>query len=110
MYGMLISGVMLLHDNVCPYTSARTLALLEHFNWELFDHAPYSSDFAPSDYHQFSYLRNWMGSQHFNNNEEFMEGVKTWLSSQMADFFDTGMQDLIPRYKCLSSSGDYIEK
>jgi hypothetical protein len=25
-----------------------------------------------------------------------MEGVKTWLSSQVADFFDTGMQKPIP--------------
>jgi hypothetical protein len=40
-----------------------------------------------------------------------MEGVKTWLSSQAADFFDTGMQKLIPWYdKCLNSGGDYIEK
>jgi hypothetical protein len=40
-----------------------------------------------------------------------MEGVKTWLSSQAADFFDTGIQKRIPwYYKCLSSVGDYIEK
>jgi hypothetical protein len=40
-----------------------------------------------------------------------MEGVKTWLSLQAADFFDTGLQKLIPWYdKCVSFSGDYIEK
>jgi hypothetical protein len=40
-----------------------------------------------------------------------MEDVKTWLSSQAADFFDTGIQKLIPRYdKCLNSGGDYVEK
>jgi hypothetical protein len=50
-----------------------------------------------SDYHLFTYLKNWLWSQRFNNNEELMEGVKTWLSSQAADFFDTGMQNLIPR-------------
>jgi hypothetical protein len=38
-----------------------------------------------------------------------MEGVKTWLSSQAADFFNTGIQELIPRYKCLNSGGDYGE-
>jgi hypothetical protein len=27
-----------------------------------------------------------------------MEGVKTWLSSQAVDFFDTGIQKPIPRY------------
>jgi hypothetical protein len=74
-----------------------------------FDHPPYSPDLAPSDYHLFTYL-NWLGSQRFNSNE-LMEGVKTWLSSQAADFFDAGIQKLLPRYeKCLNSGGDYIEK
>jgi hypothetical protein len=38
--GMLTSRVVLLHDNVCPHTVSSTRALLEHFNWELFDHPP----------------------------------------------------------------------
>jgi hypothetical protein len=44
----------------------------------------------------FTYLKNWFRSQHFNNNEEFMEGVKTWLSLQVADCFDIGIQKLTP--------------
>jgi histone-lysine N-methyltransferase SETMAR len=66
-----------------------------HFNWELFDHLPYSPDLALSDSHMFTYLKNWLGSQRFNNNEELTEGAKTWLSSQAADFFDKGIQKLI---------------
>jgi hypothetical protein len=62
----------------------------------LFDHPPYSPDLTPSDHHLFTYLKNWLGSQHFNNNEELMEGVKTWLSSQAADCFDTGYKYLLP--------------
>jgi hypothetical protein len=47
----------------------------------------------------------------FNNNEKLMEGVKMWLSSQAADFFETGIQELIPRHdKCLNSCSDYVEK
>jgi histone-lysine N-methyltransferase SETMAR len=76
----------------------------------LFDHPPYSPDLTPSDYHLFTYLKNWLGSQRFSNNEELMEGVKTFLSSQATDFFDTGIQKLIPRYKCLNSGGDYIKE
>jgi transposase len=58
---MLTYGVVLLHDNARPYTAARNRALLEQFNWELFDHRPYSPDLAPRDYHQFTYLKNWFG-------------------------------------------------
>jgi hypothetical protein len=77
----------------------------------LFDHPPYSPGVALSDNHLFTYLKKWFGSQCFNNNEELMEGVKTWLSSQVADFFDTGTQKFIPQYdKCLNSGSDYVEK
>jgi hypothetical protein len=87
--------------------------VLEHLIWELFDHLSYSQNLVPSDYHLFirTYLKNWLGSQRFSNNEELMEGVKTWLKSQEADFFDTGKQELIPRHdKCFSPSGDYTDK
>jgi hypothetical protein len=49
-----------------------------------------------TDCHLFTCLKNWLGSQRFNNNEKFMEGVKTWLGLQVADFFDTGLQKCIP--------------
>jgi transposase len=106
---MLTFGVVLLHDNARPRTAARTRALLEQSNWELFDNPPHSPDPTPSDYHLFTCLKNWLGSQHFNNNE-LKEGVKMWLNSQAADFFDTGILKLIPRYKCLNSGGDYVQK
>jgi histone-lysine N-methyltransferase SETMAR len=78
---MLTSSVVLLHDSARSHT-----ALLVHFNWELFDHPPYSPDLTPSDYCLFIYLKSWVQSQHFNNNE-LMEDVKMWLSSQPAVFF-----------------------
>jgi histone-lysine N-methyltransferase SETMAR len=38
--GMLTKGVILLHDNARPHTAARTKALLQQFNWEIFEHPP----------------------------------------------------------------------
>jgi hypothetical protein len=101
---MLISSVLvvLLHDNARPHTAARTRAPLEHFNWELFDHLPYSPNLALSDYHLFTYLKRSFGSQGFNNNEELMQGVKTWLISLAAGFFNIGIQKLIPRHDSAS--------
>jgi histone-lysine N-methyltransferase SETMAR len=58
--GIMTAGVVLIHDNERPQTAAYTQALLEHFNWELFDHPPYSPDLAPSDYHLITYLKNWL--------------------------------------------------
>jgi hypothetical protein len=70
--------------------------MLEHFNLELFDHFLYSLDLAPCNYHPFTYLKNWLLSQHFNSNDELLWGIKMWLSSQVADFFDISAQKLIP--------------
>jgi hypothetical protein len=98
---MLTSGVVLLHDNTSPHTAVRTRALLEHLNWELFDHPFYSYGLAPSDCQLFVYPKNWLRSQRFSSNEELMEGAKMWLSSHMAEFFDTDNQKIVLRYdKC----------
>jgi hypothetical protein len=53
---------MLLHDNACPHTqtAAYTQAVLEHFNWRLFDHPPYNPDLTLRDYHLFTYLKKWL--------------------------------------------------
>jgi hypothetical protein len=48
--GMLTSCVVLLHDNAPPHRAPCTHTLLEHFNWELYDHTPYSPHLAPSNY------------------------------------------------------------
>jgi hypothetical protein len=94
---MLTSGIVLLHKNARPQATVRTRALLEHFNWELFDHSPYNPDLAPISSQLFTYLKNWRAPQRFSNNDDLMEGVKTWTSSQAADIFDTGLQKLLPQ-------------
>jgi histone-lysine N-methyltransferase SETMAR len=102
--GMLTCGTVQLRDNARPHTTTHTRELLEHFKWELFDRHSYSPDLAQSDGHLFIYLKNWPKSQRFYsyNKEDMMEGVKTWLSSQVADLFDKGITRLIPQYdECL---------
>jgi histone-lysine N-methyltransferase SETMAR len=91
-HGILTSGVVLLHDNAHLHTAARTRALLKHFNWELFYHPPYTSNLAPSYCLLFSYLKNWLRSQHFKDTEKWMEVVKMWMSTLAADFFDICIQ------------------
>jgi hypothetical protein len=76
----------------------------------LFDQPPYSPDLTLSDYHLFIYLKNLLVLLCFSNSE-LKEGIKTWLTSQAVDFFDTGIQELTPQYdRFHSSGGGYIEK
>jgi hypothetical protein len=77
----------------------------------LLDHPSEIPDLAPSYYYLFTWLKNRLRSQRLNNNEELMEGVKTWLSSQAADFFDTGIQKRIPPQEMrINCGGDYVRK
>ncbi|KAJ4438533.1 hypothetical protein ANN_14478 [Periplaneta americana] len=110
--GMLTAGVVLLHDNARPHTARRTTAVLTEFCWELLDHPPYSPDLTPSDLHVFLHLKKFLSSgERFGNDEELKISVTRWFHSQAAEFYDRGIQKLIPRCdKCLNSDGGYVEK
>jgi hypothetical protein len=111
--GMMTSSILivLLHDNARPHTAACTEALLKHFNWDLSDHPPYSPDPTLSDYHLFTYLTNWLRSQHFNNNQELTEGIKNVVELTYGRLLWHRHTKTYSRHeKCLSSSGDYVEK
>jgi transposase len=95
---MLTKGVILLLDNARPHTVARTNALIKLFNWEIFDHPSHSSDLAPIDYHLFTKMKVWLGTQHFHTNEELMDGLNNWLHNLAAPFFNEGLQKLVSQY------------
>lgn len=109
--GMLSAKVFLIHDNARPHASARTQEELQRLKWEIFGHPPYSPDLAPSDYHLFPKLKEFLGGKQFDNDEELKEAVISWLRSLAVEEYNTGIEKLIPRYKkCLDNQGNYIEK
>ncbi|GBL88329.1 hypothetical protein AVEN_205211-1 [Araneus ventricosus] len=77
---ILTSGVVLIHDKAHPYNPVVTQQLLGQFKWDVSDHPAYSPDLAPSDYHPFSELKNWLGRQSFQKNE-IQRNVKAHLTS-----------------------------
>jgi len=47
----------------------------------------------------------------FDDDDEVQEEVMTRFKGQAADFYDSGIQKLVPRLnKCLDNAGDYFEK
>jgi hypothetical protein len=45
------------------------------------------------------------------DNDEVEEEVLTCFKVQAADFYGSGIQQLLPRLnKCLNNAGDYVEK
>jgi hypothetical protein len=44
------------------------------------------------------------------NPSNSQEEVMTWFKGQVADFYDSGIQKLVPKFnKCLDIAGDYVE-
>ncbi|GBN01767.1 hypothetical protein AVEN_224476-1 [Araneus ventricosus] len=76
-----------------------------------FDHPLYSPDLAPSDYHLFLKLKEFLGGKRFGSDEELENAVTTWLNELAAEEYDMGIRKLVYRYeKCLNVGGDCVEK
>jgi len=59
----------------------------------------------------FLHLKKRLAGKKFNGDDEVQEEVMTWFKGQAADFYDSGIQKLVPRLnKCLDNAGDYVEK
>ena len=51
------------------------------------------------------------GKNFYDYDDEVQEEVMTWFKGLAADFYDSGIQKLVPRLnKCLDNAGDYVEK
>ena len=56
-------------------------------------------------------LKKWLASQSVEADDRLKTEVTTWFKSLAADFFDTGVRKLVPRYqKFVEVRGDYVEE
>jgi transposase len=79
-------------DDARPHTAAATVNHIATFGWELLDHAPYSPDLAPSDFHFFPTLKRALEGRHFTTNEDVEAAVRTFLHTQDTDFYQQVLQ------------------
>jgi histone-lysine N-methyltransferase SETMAR len=78
---------------------------------KILDHPAHSPDLAPSDLHLFLHLEKHTAGQKFREDEEVKNEVTTWLLARAEEFYEIGIQNLVPRLnKCLDNVGDYVEK
>ncbi|KAJ4446369.1 hypothetical protein ANN_13065 [Periplaneta americana] len=99
------------HSPKKPTKSCRTATKVQEFNWEVLDHPTFSPDLVSSDYHLFMHMKTWLGSKHFDDDEELKTSVVGWLQSQAAEFYNCGISKFVKRYdKCLNVTRNYVEK
>jgi len=59
----------------------------------------------------FLHLKKHLAGKNFEDDGEVQEEVMTWFKVLAADFYDSGIQKLVPGLnKCLDNAGDYVQK
>lgn len=106
------NGPVVFHqDNARPHMSIQTRAHIQQtLNWELLAHPPYSPDLAPSDFHVFRSLKNFLRGRRFQNDEQLENAVGQWIASKMGtNFWERGIRKLPQRWRIVQlQQGDYI--
>ena len=62
-------------------------------------HQPYSPDFAPSDYHLFCSLQNYLNGKSFNTNEAIKNELIQFFASKNHTFYGSGSRKLTKRWQ-----------
>src|SRR6266496_2694956 len=81
--GPSLQEVILHHDNARPHTAQATTAAIAVKGWSVLLHPAYSPDLAPSDFHLFDPLKDYLRGQKFNDDES----VKAWIRYCSPEFF-----------------------
>ena len=62
--------------------ASSTVDIIQQLKWKVLRHPPYSPELAPSDYHLFGPLKEYLDGKSFRNNEEVIQNVQEWLHWQ----------------------------
>ena len=103
------ANVLLLHDNARPHVAKETKEKLNQLNIEVLPHAPYSPDLAPSDYHLFRALSNFLREKSFDDLEDLDFAIRNFFLSKYPEFYAKGIIELPERWsKVVDTDGEYI--
>jgi len=102
-------GVMFHHDNARPDTSLMTRNKLTSLGWEVLMHQPYSPDFAPSDYHLFRALQNFLDYKKLANRDVTEKYLAKFFDNKPQNFYNDGIMKLSEKWqKVIDNNGHYV--
>jgi hypothetical protein len=62
--------------------------------WTALEHQPYSTDLSLCDYHMFGCLKEALGRQRFDDDEQVENFVCNWLQTHPPSFYNAGIRKL----------------
>ncbi|GFS76233.1 histone-lysine N-methyltransferase SETMAR [Trichonephila clavipes] len=89
-------GAVFYQDRWCarPHTSVVTRQNLWEIGWEVLMHPPYSPDLAPSDYHLFLALQNFLSEKKSGSREDCENRLLYVFANKGQDFYERGIMKL----------------
>ena len=85
--GLITKGVLFLQDNARAHIAHRTKCTLQQLVWEVLPHPTYSPDLGQSDFYLFGPLKEFLGGQHFSNDDEVKQAVLGWFNRTDKSFY-----------------------
>ena len=79
--------IILHHDNARPHAALETRQKIAELGWEILSHLPYSPDLAPSDYHLFLSLQNFLRGKKFKNEEDIKQALVKFFTLKKVKHF-----------------------
>jgi transposase len=109
--GQFTGPILFHHDNAPPHRSIVTQNYITNtLKWKVLPHPPYSPDLAPSDYHLFKSLKNYLRGRRFTKDADVEEAVGQYLTSKIGtNFFYAGIHALPSRWRMVvQRQGNYF--
>lgn len=101
--------VYFLHDNARPHTAKSTRLQLLELAWEVLPHPPYSPDLAPTDFHLFRSLNNYLQDKHYDDQKILKTDLKNFFKAKSQEFYRDGIHSLPERWrKVVANEGAYV--
>ena len=98
-----------MHDNARPHVAKSTREKLLKLGWITIPHPPYSPDLAPTDYHLFRSLSNYLSEKKFDDENDLKTAVANFFDQKSQDFYEAGILSLPVRWRqVIDSNGAYI--
>ncbi|GFX46174.1 histone-lysine N-methyltransferase SETMAR [Trichonephila clavipes] len=104
-------GVVFHQDNARPHTSVMTRQKLRELGWEVLMHPPYSSDLAPSDYHFFLTLKNFLSDKKLGSRKDCENRLLEFSADNDQDFYERCIMMLPLKWQqIIQQNGAYLSQ
>ncbi|GFV06411.1 histone-lysine N-methyltransferase SETMAR [Trichonephila clavipes] len=96
-------------DSARPHTSVVTRQKLWELGWEVLMHPPYSSDLAPSDYHLFLTLQNFLSDKKLGSREDRENRLLEFFTNKNQNLYERGVVKLPLKWQqIIQQNGTYL--